>query len=403
MQLGLKNIGPIKEADINFGDLTIFVGPQASGKSIALQWLKLVLDKELVFYKLKTYGYQIESFSIFLDLFFGEGMHSIWDAKNSFIKLENKNIDIIENFNIFNENYEKYLNKIINYEKYSSFDKYFQLMREMDLIWKETVFLFPAQRVLSFQNGWPRQYREFSLDSSYLLRDFSERIRLLLEINNWDDNINLNNEIYKNKILDNIFTKFNLVIDKSQPQKKLVLKKSQIESALSHMAWSTGQREFVPLLLGLKLLMPSAGEARREGIEWVIIEEPEMGLHPKALSTVLLLVLELLARGYKVCLSTHSTQILEFAWALQLLQENNGKPEHVLGILDANIDELKEVGEEALKKQVKVYYFEAGKKTKDITKLDPDAKNQIEANWGGLTEPSARVSEIVASVMANAL
>jgi predicted ATPase len=42
--LKLKNIGPITEADVQFGDLTILVGPQATGKSIFFQFLRLVLD-----------------------------------------------------------------------------------------------------------------------------------------------------------------------------------------------------------------------------------------------------------------------------------------------------------------------------------------------------------------------
>ncbi len=42
--LRLENIGPISVAYLSFGDLTVLVGPQASGKSIALQWLKLVED-----------------------------------------------------------------------------------------------------------------------------------------------------------------------------------------------------------------------------------------------------------------------------------------------------------------------------------------------------------------------
>ena len=44
MHLQLKNIGQITDADIRFGDLTVFVGPQATGKSIALQFLKLLVD-----------------------------------------------------------------------------------------------------------------------------------------------------------------------------------------------------------------------------------------------------------------------------------------------------------------------------------------------------------------------
>ena len=35
--LKLTSLGQIPEADISFGDLTVFVGEQASGKSILLQ------------------------------------------------------------------------------------------------------------------------------------------------------------------------------------------------------------------------------------------------------------------------------------------------------------------------------------------------------------------------------
>ena len=42
--LKLKNIGPISEADVQFGDLTVLVGPQATGKGIFIQFLKLILD-----------------------------------------------------------------------------------------------------------------------------------------------------------------------------------------------------------------------------------------------------------------------------------------------------------------------------------------------------------------------
>ena len=44
MKLTLQNVGPITEAELTFGDLTVLVGPQASGKSIALQMLKLMVD-----------------------------------------------------------------------------------------------------------------------------------------------------------------------------------------------------------------------------------------------------------------------------------------------------------------------------------------------------------------------
>lgn len=47
-RLEVRNLGPIPEARLEFGDLTVFTGPQASGKSVALQLLKLVLDEGII-------------------------------------------------------------------------------------------------------------------------------------------------------------------------------------------------------------------------------------------------------------------------------------------------------------------------------------------------------------------
>ena len=49
-----------------------------------------------------------------------------------------------------------------------------------------------------------------------------------------------------------------------------------------------------------------------------------MGLHPRAISTFLLLVLELMKRDYKVPISTHSTVVLDMIWALRQIQECSG-------------------------------------------------------------------------------
>jgi predicted ATPase len=51
-RLALRNLGPIEAADLEFGDLTVLVGPQATGKSIALQFLKLLLDGASIRYRL---------------------------------------------------------------------------------------------------------------------------------------------------------------------------------------------------------------------------------------------------------------------------------------------------------------------------------------------------------------
>ena len=53
----LTSLGQIQEADISFGDLTVFVGEQASGKSILLQLVKLILDAGDITQTLKKHGF----------------------------------------------------------------------------------------------------------------------------------------------------------------------------------------------------------------------------------------------------------------------------------------------------------------------------------------------------------
>ena len=55
-RLQASNIGQIRRADIEFGDLTVLVGPQASGKSIFLQFLKLLVDPGAILAELKRNG-----------------------------------------------------------------------------------------------------------------------------------------------------------------------------------------------------------------------------------------------------------------------------------------------------------------------------------------------------------
>ena len=68
--LTLTSLGQIREADITFGDMTIFVGEQASGKSILLQLVKLISDAGDITHTLKKHGYDWQKKSEnFLSLF----------------------------------------------------------------------------------------------------------------------------------------------------------------------------------------------------------------------------------------------------------------------------------------------------------------------------------------------
>ncbi len=378
MNLRLTNIGQITDADLTFGDLTVLVGPQATGKSIALQFLKLVVDAGHVQEELSRYGLDWSGkLPEFFDIYFGEGMRSIWRQGESSVVWNNKDVDIPKLI----------ARKRINKE--------------------ESLFLIPAQRVLTLRDGWPRPFTDYSPGDPFAVREFSEKLRTLVEKefganeNLFPQDRRLKRE-FRELLEDSVFGKFRLRVDKSRVQKRLVLGPS--ENPLPFMVWSAGQREFIPLLLGLYWLMPAAKVARRGDLEWVVLEELEMGLHPRAISVVLLMVLELVSRAYRVCLSTHSPQVLEMVWALRNLQACDAPPSALLGVFNApKTQPLERLASRVLSKTFKVHYFDAKTGiTKDISDLDPGSELEVENGWGGLSEFSGRVNDAVARAVSNA-
>jgi hypothetical protein len=376
----IRNTGQIKQASLTFGDLTVLVGPQATGKSIALQLLKLMVDAGQVQAELSRYGLDWSAqLPDFLDIYLGEGMHAIWRPGESSIKWEGKPVDL----------------KKLAARRRKAKD--------------ESLFFIPAQRVLALRHGWPRPFTDYSAGDPFAVREYSEKLRVLVE-----QEFGATGELFpearrlkrefRDLLQENVFAGFRLRVDKVSSQKRLVLGPGGAAGHLPYMVWSAGQREFVPLLLGFYWLMPPTRVSTRAEIQWVVLEELEMGLHPRAISVVVLLVLELLVRGYRVCLSTHSPQVLDALWALKHLRENHAPPEAFLDIFEApKTPPMQRLAAAVMEKTVRVYYFsrENGT-TSDISSLDPSAESEAEADWGGLSEFSGRANEAVARAVTNA-
>jgi hypothetical protein len=378
--LKLENVGQIKCADVTFGDLTVLVGPQATGKSIFLQLLRLALDKGYISDQLRMRGADWGGKkNEFLDLYLGEGMCRIWRSRGSHpcsvLRVNGRRLHV------------------------GDLASPWQARR------KPVVFYIPAQRVLSLANGWPKVFTDFAGKDPFAVRDFSDTFRLLMEreINKHDELFPRSKHLkqgYRNLLSQDIFAGFELRVDRRGGQKRLILKKSASSEGIPFMAWSAGQREFIPLLMGLYWLLPDAHKTRRRSLEWVIIEEPETGLHPRAISAVMLLMADLLWRGYRVCLSTHSPHVLDVVWALEIIQRHKAEPDRLLEVFGAKISpSMREVAASVMKKRAKVYYFDREGMTHDISALDPGASEGSEAGWGGLTEFSGRIADVVASVV----
>lgn len=191
-----------------------------------------------------------------------------------------------------------------------------------------------------------------------MVRDFSDTLRRLTGGARDEDQkllprTNRLKAAMRSALDDAVFHEFALSVDRSRPRKRLLLT-SASHVSLPYITWSAGQRESVPLLLGLFWLLPAARLSKREEIETVVIEEPEMGLHPAATSATMLLVLELLWRGLRVCLSTGSSDVLDVVWAIRVLKANGASSRDVLLLFPAGQSQpLEAVGQIALESSMR--------------------------------------------------
>ncbi len=237
-RIKVTSLGQIPEADISFGDLTVFVGEQASGKSILLQLLKLVLDADDITQTLKKHGFDWHGKpEHFLSIYFGEGMEKIWDNTLTKITVDNEAF---------------LLDKVLEKKGRKK---------------AESLCLIPAHRAMTLKDGWPRAFTDYAIGDPYVVKRFSEDLRLLLEMrsSSREDVIfpqtGRMNKTIRDAIGENIFRQARVKLDRSGLRKRIVL--DVAGTHLPFMAWSTGQREFLPLLMGLYRSMPSGGTRKK--------------------------------------------------------------------------------------------------------------------------------------------
>ena len=378
-RIKVTSLGQIPEADIAFGDLTVFVGEQASGKSILLQLVKLILDADDIAQTLKKHGFDWHGKTEhFLSLYFGEGMEKIWSTASTKITVDNEAF---------------LLDKVLTKKGRKK---------------AESLCLIPAHRSMTLKDGWPRAFTDYAIGDPYVVKQFSEHLRLLLEMrSSYSEDIifpqaGRMNKTIQDAIGENIFRRAQVKLDRSGLRKRIVLDVAGTQ--IPFMTWSTGQREFLPLLMGLYRSMPSGGARKKNNTNWVVIEEPEMGLHPQAISALLLIFLELLRRGYKVIVSTHSSQILELIWAIRLIAKSNSAPARLRQLLDLEASTYSKKLTEIIldEKTFKTYYFsrlDSVVSVKDISTLDAEDPDGAVSDWGGLTLFSTKTADVVTEAM----
>lgn len=372
--LKVENFGPIGKVDVSFGDLTFLVGAQASGKSLFLELLKLLEDKDAIINTLRKYNYIInrKATSNLLDAYFGNGMTGIWN-KDTKIEYDNNDMSSVSS-----------------------------LMRGGDSV-EEKVFYIPAQRIFSISDGRPKAFSEFDPTTPYVLRQFSEILRVFMSIGLGGNTtlypINTRLKALQKKSFNNsIFHGGKVEMENDNGQRKMRLKVDGMD--MPFMTWSAGQKEFMPLLMGFYCVSgPPMHLLNKDQYDSIIIEEPEMGLHPQAIMAVLLEILQLVQMGKKVIVSTHSTVPLEFVWAFNILKKSTKKDREtaMLRLFDETAEGPGMLSG-ILKKSIRTYAFvrKEGKVTSlDISSLDALDEREEVSEWGGLSSFATKASELV--------
>jgi len=398
MKLSIKNFAQIQSLDVNFGnpgDLTILVGQQATGKSLALQWLKLASDALAVRQDWERYGtnWKISGNETRpLDMFFGEGLGQGYRDGATQISLNDKPIRLKTMFNAPSGRTQKEAPT-------------------------EKLYYIPAHRALLLADGWPKTFQQHVIGTPYVARAQSERLvqwlssstQAIFPIKN-----KLPSEL-RDLFDESIFHNAKLSVDKKSPQSRLILNAGQT-GEIPYMAWTAGQREFVPLLIALYELLPSGGVSTLENIETVVLEEPELGLHPKALFALGISVLHLMARGYRVVVSTHSPLMVDFAWALGHLRKSLSDPnlDHSKKFLSAfslkSTAANKALIDKVKDRETRTFYLSYSKKSsglvstvlsQDISNLKTYSTNPDEASWGELLKYSTHLADVIAQLNLN--
>ena len=378
----VKEFGPIQEVNAELGDLTVLIGAQASGKSLFLQMFKLIKDRVAILKSLENYGFVVNNkLENLLNRYLGEGLSSMWTEKSEFI---------------------------LNDKVYTR--ECFERLPEGDPA--DKVFYIPAQRILSIADGRPKYFMEFSENDPFVLRKFSDTLRLLVQNGLGDSGVlfplpNRLKSTIKSMYNKAIFHGGKIVFDEKGGQRKIAMDVENMHLPL--MTWSAGQKEFMPLLMAFYCLSgPPQRVVNRKQYQYIILEEPEMGLHPLAIQTIILQMIEFIHAGYKVVVSTHSPILLEFVWAYNYLKNIPEKKRvgalcEVFGIQSSKKDNLNFLND-IYEKDIKTYYFSrntSGKvEAKDISSLDVYSEDVAINEWGGLTQFSSKANEVVSKYMA---
>jgi len=369
--LGIKNFGPMGHVEIPFADVSVLVGPQATGKSLALQWLKLAVDARRVLSRLKDNGYDCRGdATVLLANVFGAGYGRL--DKKTRVTFDGQAVDIGT------------------------------IAAGNARAGAHALFYIPAHRALLIQSGWPLVFRNHSPDTPFVAREFATNLIELLEDRDSEHVLvppptRLRQEV-RERLDNTLFHGGHVIAGSTELGRKELRLQHGEKTSFRLMEWTTGQREVVPLVLGMSWALPAGAIRQRAGLKWLVVEEPELGLHPDGTVAVMAMLLEAARRGYRLVVSTHAEAVLEILWVMSRLRGRPGGPTRLCRVLGIRETQgMKEYAAQLLKLKAAITYLDYAKDGKvtstDITDLDPASETLAESEWGGLLKYASRAAE----------
>ena len=281
MELQLKNIGMIKEANVKIDGLTVIAGENDTGKStlgkaLYLQ-LRFLLDLEKVQKNRRENKSldikEVKRASILPKLIFDEQIN------NGEINLIINNVNhhfIIDNSDICDEN--NFKNKIENSIK-------LPIIIETPLVWNLNKFF---NQMANIQSQAGMFGDELSIDYPFLLKDLHFRLT-----------VGISKKSYH--IEDKIFSIINGEFKKDELGNYYFEQKNKKISLLNT---ATGIKYF-----GIFQVLSQNNYLNEDTI--LILDEPEVHLHPKWQLELAKIIVELVKNGVKIVVNSHSPYMIQ--------------------------------------------------------------------------------------------
>ncbi len=270
MELQLKNIGMIKEANVKIDGLTVIAGENDTGKSTVGKTLFTLL-------KART---------LVLNSFQNQ------DLEKKFLWLEN----LVFKQKVLKENSQITLKLKEDAIVFSQKEKSIGNIKFLDTLFIESPIIFNFyQTFKAIANA--NSILDFKIPYSYLSWD------IYLKLAQKSKNEYLNEEI-KNKIINSLqnIIRGDFKFKNEMVNERWVFNKENKEFELENVA--TGIKQF-----GLLLVLFKNGYISEDRI--LILDEPEVHLHPKWQLEMAKVIVEFVKNGVKVLVNSHSPYMIE--------------------------------------------------------------------------------------------